>query len=438
MPREAGRAAMEARAFLRAKIASLEARASQLAKLDHASVGIRPQDLPYAPSPRHFQAVNDRLAAIHREVSRSLDNVHRMPATAPPEQVLTGIAKVESEIDRARRTWGLFFEVFSQRGSSFAPGLAAHDVIAADCYAAVIPAIARLYSGPKLRPLTYLDHGFSPVTWRRGVQLSRLLGDANPFPLIRIPWDRDNPWQSVFLHECAHNLQADLGIWQENRAAVVTRILNASRNAALAQTYGRWHKEIFADLTALLLGGPAAAWGLAIFLSHPRERVLSYRPGGAHPTGYIRVLILAEMLRRMGFIGVAGQLARVWRKLYRVGVRERLPALLVSTAAPMIRAVVDEIAFQPRRNLAQHALVDVIPYHQSDEDAIRRAARRLAEGYLPPPDLPPRHIVSAAAYALTLGHAPPRALSQRVIHHLARLNHPAPSHLDVAKAALAA
>jgi hypothetical protein len=68
-----------------------------------------------------------------------------------------------------------------------------------------------------LKPLTYMEHGYSPATTRRGIALSRLLGEANPFPLIRIPWDRDNPWQAVFLHEVAHNLQADLGLWQENR-----------------------------------------------------------------------------------------------------------------------------------------------------------------------------------------------------------------------------
>ena len=308
---------------------------------------------------------------------------------------------VEREIDRARRTWGLFFDVFSQRGSSFAPVLAAHDVIADDCYAAVIPAVARLYPGPKLRPVTYMEQGFSPVTFRRGVQLSRLLGETNPFPLIRIPWDRDNLWQGVFLHECAHNLQADLGIWHENRNAVVTRILRESRDPALARIYGRWHKEIFADLAALLLGGPSAAWGLAFFLSHPRQRVMTYRAKGAHPTGYFRVLILAEMLRRMGFERDGGRLAHVWHSLYRVRPTDRLPPLLVATAPKMARAVVDEIAFQTRRNLAQHALADVIPFDQADEDAIKDGARRLAASRSPPVDLCPRFLVSAAAYALS-------------------------------------
>jgi hypothetical protein len=429
---------MDVRAFLRAKLLSLEGRGRQLAKIDHQSVGIRPQDLPYAPSTRHFAAVNERLAAIDEKIAGQLANLRKTVARLRPGQVLTAIAMVEREVDRARRTWGLFFEVFSQRGSAFAPTLAAHDVIADDCYAAIIPAVARLYQGPQLRPLTYMEQGFSPVTWRRGVQLSRLLGETNPFPLIRIPWDRDNLWQGVFLHECAHNLQADLGIWGENRQAVVTRVLRESRDPALARIYGRWHKEIFADLAALLLGGPSAAWGLAVFLAHPRQRVLTYRAGGAHPTGYFRVLILAEMLRRMGFTRDGGQLARVWRTLYRVRPSDRLPPVLVASAGKMARAVVDEIAFQTRRNLAQHALADVIPFRQSDEAAIQDAARRLAEGRTPPADLPPRHLVSAANYALSGEGVAPHALSRRIVTHLAALHAEPAKHAGSARLALAA
>jgi hypothetical protein len=429
---------MEARAFLRAKILSLAARARRLAQVDYASVGIRPQDLPYAPSPAHFQAANDRLAAIDGEIERRLRALQQTWEHAPLERVLHGAALVEREIDRARRAWGLFFEVFSQRGSAFAPVLAAHDVIAADCYAAARDAVPGLLRGSRLKPLTYMQASHSPATWRNGVQLSRLLGETNPFPLIRVPWDRDNPWQAVFLHEVAHNLQADLGIWQENRAAVVTRLLRSSRDPALAQIYGRWHKEIFADLAALLLGGPAAAWGLAIFLAHPAPRVVTFRADGAHPTGFIRVLILAEMLRRMGFAGDAGRLRRVWRRLYDVRRFNRLPPRLLSTAPTSIRHVVDEIAFQTRRNLAQHALADVIPFRQGDEEAIQDTARRLAEGRPPAPGLPPRHLVSAASYALASGRVRPRLLAEDMVARLAARRPPAPPTLGAAQAALAA
>ena len=429
---------MEARAFLRAKILSLAARARRLARVDYASVGIRPQDLPYAPSTAHFQGANQRLAAIDGEIARRLQGLRQIWEHAPLERVLHGIALVEREIDRARRAWGLFFEVFSQRGSAFAPVLAAHDVIAADCYAAAREAVPDLLRGPRLNPLTYMQSSSSPATWRHGVQLSRLLGEANPFPLIRVPWDRDNPWQAVFLHEVAHNLQADLGIWQENRAAVVTRLLRTSRDPALAQIYGRWHKEIFADLAALLLAGPAAAWGMALFLAHPAPRALTYRHGGVHPTGFLRGLILAEMLRRMQFEAEAARLERVWRTLYDTRRFHRLPPRLLDSAKTLVPLVVYEIAYQTRRNLAHRALADIIRFSAQDEEAIQAAARRLIAGGAPEAALPPRHLVSAASYALASGRIKPSDLSQRVVDRLVREHPPAPATLGAAKAALAA
>lgn len=416
---------MDARTFLKHKIITLAARAGRLAKVTPDMVGIRPQDLPYAPSQGHFAAANRRLLKIDREVVKRLHRVQQQWQSAPLDQVLMDIALVERELDRARRAFGLFFEMFGQRGSVFAPALDAYDVIAADCYTAIRQAAPRLFRGPMLKPLCYMEHGYSPATMRRGVVLSRLLGEPNPFPIIRIPWDRDNPWQAVFLHEVAHNLQADLGIWQENRQAVLTRVLKDTADAALTQTYGRWHKEIFADLAALLLGGTAAAWGMANFLANPATKALTYRPGGAHPTAYLRVFILAEMLRRMGFDRQAQQLRRVWQQLYHGANPRRLPTRLRQSADQLIPKVVDEIAYQPRRNLAQQALVDIIPFTQADEARIRAGAKLLIAGKIPP-DLPPRHLVSASAFALYSGKIAPRKLSNLVTRHLSATNDPVP------------
>jgi hypothetical protein len=251
---------------------------------------------------------------------------------------------------------------------------------------------------------------------RRGVQLNRLLGEPNPFPIIRIPWDRDNPWQAVFLHEVSHNLQADLGIWQENRAAVIRRGLQFTGDPIVTRIYGRWHKEIFADLAAILLGGPAAAWGMAVFLAHPPPRTLTFRPGGAHPTAFLRMLIQGEMLRRIGFGREGARIVRVWRNLYDPARFNRMPARLLATAGGFIPQIVDEIAFQTRRNLAHRALVDVLPFTAAEEAAIRAAARSLRAGERAP-DIPPRHLVSAASYALASGAAT-RPLAEKVITQL--------------------
>lgn len=427
---------MEARLFLHTKILGLAARARRLAEVDYASVGIRPQDLPYAPSPAHFRAANQRLTKIDHQIQQRLEQLEQTWNMAPLNQVLRDIALVERESDRARRAFGLFFEVFGQRGTTFAPALAAHDVIAIDCYAPIRQTMPTLFQGPLLKPVCYMEHGFSPATMRRGVQLNRLLGEPNPFPIIRIPWDRDNPWQAVFLHEVAHNLQADLGIWQENRRAVVQRALRFTGDPVITRTYGLWHKEIFADLAAILLGGPAAAWGMAMFLAHPAPRTMTFRPGGAHPTAYLRILILAEMLRRIGFGAEGDRLQRVWRRLYSPNRGHRIPAQLLLTADTIIPQIVDEIVFQTRRNLGQKALVDIIRFTPEDEQAIQAGARQLVRGRVP--DLPPRFLVSASSYALASGQVSPRDLSQQVIDHLTQLNPRPAKNLETAQAAIVA
>jgi hypothetical protein len=198
--------------FLRVKARTLASRAHKLVALTPEAVGLRPEDMPYGPRPEHFAAANKRLHAITRAVEGRLAELGNT-ADAKPEDQLLAMAMVEREIDRARRAFGMFFEVFAQRGTAFNRRLAAHDAISIDCYDAIRQASPRTFRGPIVPPLTYLEHGYSPATMRRGVALSRLLGETNPFPLIRIPYDRDRPWQAVFLHEVAHNLQADLGLW---------------------------------------------------------------------------------------------------------------------------------------------------------------------------------------------------------------------------------
>jgi hypothetical protein len=410
--------------FLDMKVRSLEARSRRLARLDRRSVGFRPQDMPYAPSAAHFRAANVRLSGIDRLVRTQLDALARdlRQPGVESDELLRKAALVEREIDRARRTYGLFFDVFIQRGTMFGPALAACDMIAADCFQAVRRAAPGLIHGPLLKPVTYLEHSFSPATFRRGVMLRRLLGEQNPFPLVRIPYERiESPWgMGVVLHEIGHNLQADLGVWQETQQAVQRRVFQVSRNPWLTRIWTRWHKEIFADLIAILLGGPASARSMKDFLAYPAARVLTFRPLGVHPTPYLRMFIQAEMLRRMGFRSAARRIQRVWSGLYDAALQQgRVPANLIGTATRIIPHVIDEVAYQPRRGLAQRALVDVVPFTATDERTIQRAAPVIARGELPA-DLPPRFAVSASRYALEGKMAAPAVISRTVLMGLAQ------------------
>ena len=105
------------------------------------------------------------------------------------------------------------------------------------------------------------------------------------------------------------------------------------------------------------------------------------------------------------------------------------------TSDRVIPEVVDEIAFQTRRNLAQRALADIILFSQGDQAAIQKGARYLLEGKVL--NLHPRHLVSAAGYALATGKIPPRQLAKLVIDHLNQLTARSVPTLTEAQAALA-
>jgi hypothetical protein len=413
----------DVRRFLDAKLRNLANRARRLARLTLRSVGIRPQDLPYIPTREHFRAANARLAEIDQDVRRQLADLLGKVADqrATPDAILGRAALVEREVDRARRAYALFFDVFSQRGTTFAPALAGCDQIAGDCYQVVERAAPGLLRRGILGPVTYLEHGFSPATYRRGAMLQRLLGERTPFPLIRVPYDQvESPWSmGVLLHEIGHNLQGDLGIWEENRVALTRRVLNLTRSGLLARIWGRLHKEIFADLIALCLGGPAASRSMADFLSYPASRTLAFNPLSVHPTPYLRIFILAEMLRRMGFARESKAAQGVWHHLYTPHLPGRLPPILVRTAPRVIPHVVDEVAYTTRRGLAQKALVDVVPFTQRDEQTIQSAAAAIARGRVPP-ELPSRFAVSASRVAFERRLARPAAIATTVLHDLAR------------------
>jgi hypothetical protein len=123
------------------------------------------------------------------------------------------------------------------------------------------------------------------------------------------------------------------------------------------------------------------------------------------------------MLRRMGFPVDAQNLAGVWKRLYDPRRGHRIPGILLREARRAIPALVDEMAFQPRRALAERTLASVIPFRREDEAAIRRGGVLLANSRVPK-DLPPRFLVSAACYAIEAG-ASSRTLYKLILARLA-------------------
>ena len=128
----------------------------------------------------------------------------------------------------------------------------------------------------------------------------------------------------------------------------------------MCATWTRWHKEIWADLCGLLLGGPAVVASLIDVAGTSREATLAYSPAAGHPVSYLRVLISLELLRCMGFPQEADDFWALWDGLYPAPRRSAIPRSILDTFDRANRLVVDTICFQLYRQLGTKSLAQVV------------------------------------------------------------------------------
>jgi hypothetical protein len=231
----------------------------------------------------------------------------------------------------------------------------------------------------------------------------------------------DNVWAlSSVLHEVSHNLQADLGLWQEIPARIFQRLTGPGRIAPdVARVWARWHKEMMADMFALVLGGPAAVESLMDVVGRAPASTVRYSPMGVHPTPYLRTLINLVLLRRMGFEQIAGDLQRVWQRLYPRVTPADIPVPILQSFDAAAELAVDTMAFQPYQQLAGKSLAQVVPFGPPQMAMVEEAGRRLASGQ-DPGTVPVRFMVGAARFALDHRLAAPQAITDNFYRMLGR------------------
>ena len=380
------------------------------------------------PSEGHIQAVNELLSMLRRELLKHTKEVTHLaeaatnePTSSNLQQVLTHKAHAHSWVTRIERIWDFYFELFGQRQSQFADWLLSCDRIALDCYQNAFMGLGVAKPIPAPPPFSYMRTGFSPATFRRAIPLRRLGKEMNPFPLIQLPYHRlVNPWTlGAVLHEVSHNLHNELGLARVIPRNIGRRLLRAGCGRFVASVWMRWNRELFADLSGLLLGGPAVVGSLLDVVGRSPETVLTYVPRAVHPTPYLRTFLSTELLRRMGFPDEAEQYRRVWTRLYPNPSQGNIPRPLLDTFQEANAIVVDTVCFQPYATLGNKTLSQVIRFQPKEQQMIEEAARRLAAG-TDPGIIPERFLIGAARFALDHRLARPGVITENFYKELAR------------------
>ena len=382
-----------------------------------------------APSEPHIEAVNRFIGGLRaqlvetaRWVEAAATSARRDPTGARLRVLLERKQAAGNRVLYVEGIWDFYYDLFVQRLSTFGERLRAVDRIAANCYEDLYIELGTARPTPSLLPFSYASSGFSPATFRRGVPLRRLRHNPNLFPLIMLPQHRlDNVWAlSSVLHEVSHNLQADLGLWQELPAHIYRRLATDGRlPPAVATVWARWHKEMMADMFALVLGGPAAVESLMDVVGRAPASTVRFNPLGVHPTPYLRVLISLTLLRRMGFAPMAADLGRVWRRLYPRVTPEAIPPAIMKTFEPAAELSVDTMVFQPYRQFGGKSLAQLVEFGPRQLGMIEQAGRRLAAGR-DPGSVPPRFMVGAARFALDARLATPQTITDNFYRVLGR------------------
>jgi hypothetical protein len=381
-----------------------------------------------APSEGHVQAVNTLMQSLRRGLVPLSRRVGRASKAAIAEPSAPRLSALVARKDRAQRwvqgierIWDFYFELFGQRQGNYGDWLLSCDRIALDCYQVAYTGLGTSRSVPAPPPFCYMRTGFAPATFRRGIPLTRLGRQLNPFPLVQLPYHRlVNPWTlGAMLHETSHNLQSDLGLSRDIPRRIAKTLLDAGLPRAVASTWTRWNREMFADMSALLLGGPLMLASLMDVVGRAPAVVFAYGRRVPHPTPYLRTLISAELLKRMGFKEEAEAYRRAWTRIYPNPQAGSIPSAILRTFPNACRLAVEAMCLQPYPSLGNKSLAQVIRFQRKEQVMIEEAARRLAAG-VDPGIVPARFLIGAARFAVDNRLAAPAKVAENFYKELSR------------------
>ncbi len=382
-----------------------------------------------SPAKAHLEAANQlinslrsQLKSMARQVGASTSKAIESPQQPELRLLLRQKDQAQAWVKLIEKIWDFYFEIFTQRQTRFGNWLLGCDRIALDCYQVIYTHLGVAKSIPTPGPFSYMETGFTPSTFRRGIPLSKLGKQINPFPLIYLPYHRlVNPWTlGAILHEVSHDLQTDLNLRKTVPIAIARSLLKGGMSRFVAFTWCRWHSETWADICGLLLGGPVMMGSLMDIAARSPKVTFYFQPGKPHPTPYLRIFILAELLRRIGFAKEAEAYCRMWQHIYPNPRASNIPREILETFDRAKRIVVETLAFTPYRELGGKTLAQATgEFSCKHQKMVQEAGQRIAVGN-DPGIIPERFLIGASRWALNQKLAIPETITHNFYEALVR------------------
>jgi hypothetical protein len=341
--------------------------------------------LAQSSSNASFEKHWSQVRALTGHLSGLLDQTHSLLDESVREgTILTEGRNIESLVLGLRRIWEFFRSKFSQRmDGDMCAFLRAADELAWACYKPMLDIRKDIVR--RQPPLVFLNGGLSPYALSRGqafpaedVPGEKLTGRTYdtvlsrlPIPLIGVPWYqvRHLPDLPVVAHEVGHAIEQDFGL---------TPLMLNNLESELKQDpvhlahWVGWSHEVFADLWGCLLLGPAYASSLMDFLAGDLQQIVEERAGAndPYPTAYLRILLCANALGRLGFGAEDDALKAIWSSQYS---RHAMPEF-EKDVGPVVEALLGKL--RPVADPACQSLLDTsaLRFTVGDYEAARMGA----------------------------------------------------------------
>ena len=285
---------------------------------------------------------------------------------------------LEQELTATHGVMAVFRIILAQRADKrfFRQALDTADLVAADCYNGCVQRAVGwgVIAADQLRvpPLTYLNSMFSPAAITRTGTFGafKMPVDGNlklklPVGVVSLPFHHTEAvWTFCSLHhEVGHLLDTDFTLRESLRPLLEQRLAGSARKQYWADRL----REMVADTFGVLLGGEGFVRMMLKLLFLPADRVTTIDPTDVHPNHYMRILLLAALLRGTGSAALGAAAASIedaWRGLY--GRPAELQPYVDDCAA-----IADTLLHQPLPALGAKTLADWAPEAALADDQAR-------------------------------------------------------------------